>query len=62
MPGTDIPVVGPAELAAARPASVLLLVADLMAEARDAYPEVEANGGRWVDIDSLGSGRPRHDA
>ena len=62
MPGTDIPVVGPAQLATARPASVLLLVADLMAEARDAYPEVEADGGRWVDVDSLGSGRPQYDS
>jgi hypothetical protein len=56
MPGTDIPVVGPAQLAAARPARVLLFVADLMAEARGAYPEVEAAGGQWVDVDSLGSG------
>jgi hypothetical protein len=55
MPGTDIPVVAPAELAAQRPDAVLLFVPDLMAEVRSAFPEVEAAGGRWVDIQSLGS-------
>jgi C-methyltransferase C-terminal domain/Putative zinc binding domain/Methyltransferase domain len=48
MPGTDIPVVGPAELGARRPHSVLLFLPDLRAEVRAAYPEVEAAGGRWV--------------
>jgi hypothetical protein len=48
MPGTDIPVVSPAELAARRPDSVLLFLPDLRAEVRAAYPEVEAAGGRWV--------------
>ena len=56
MPGTDIPVVGPAELAASRPDAVLLFVPDLMAEVRSAYPEVEAAGGRWVDVEAHGSG------
>jgi hypothetical protein len=55
MPGTDIPVVGPAHLAERRPDAVLVLVADLMAEVRRAFPEVEAAGGRWVAVDTLGS-------
>ena len=55
MPGTDIPVVGPAQLAARRPDAVLLFVPDLLAEVRAAFPEVEAAGGRWVDADTLGS-------
>ena len=38
MPGTDIPVAGPAVLAERKPAAVLLFVPDLMAEVRDAYP------------------------
>ncbi|MGN6679699.1 MAG: class I SAM-dependent methyltransferase [Streptosporangiaceae bacterium] len=54
MPGTDIPVVSPARLDSDRPDAVLLFVADLRAEVRLAFPEVEA-GGRWVDADSLGS-------
>src|SRR5262245_2546760 len=55
MPGTDIPVAAPAELAAGRPGAVLLFVPDLLAEVRDAFPEVETAGGRWVDVESLGS-------
>jgi len=55
MPGTDIPVAAPAELAARRPGAVLLFVPDLLAEVRDAFPEVETAGGRWVDVESLGS-------
>ena len=55
MPGTDIPVVHPAQLAACQPDAVLLFLADLLAEVRAAFPEVEAAGGRWVDADSLGS-------
>jgi C-methyltransferase C-terminal domain/Putative zinc binding domain len=55
MPGTDIPVVGPAELAARKPDAVLLFLADLRAEVSAAYPEVEAAGGRWVDADALSS-------
>jgi len=55
MPGTDIPIVGPAELLARRPDTVLLLVPDLLAEARAAFPEVEAAGGRWaVDSEMTG--------
>jgi len=55
MPGTDIPVVSPAELAARAPDAVLLFLADLRAEVSAAYPEVEAAGGRWVDADALSS-------
>jgi hypothetical protein len=56
MPGTDIPVAGQARLAEGRPDAVLLFVPDLLAEVRDAYPEVETAGGRWVDAETLGSG------
>jgi hypothetical protein len=55
MPGTDIPVVSPAELTARKPDAVLLFLADLRAEVSAAYPEVEAAGGRWVDADALSS-------
>ena len=55
MPGTDIPVAGPALLAASRPDSVLLFVPDLLAEVRAAFPEVETAGGRWMDAAALGS-------
>jgi hypothetical protein len=55
MPGTDIPVAGPAELALRRPDAVLLFVPDLMTEVRSTFPEVEAAGGSWVDVQTLGS-------
>ena len=55
MPGTDIPVAAPAQLAACRPDAVLLFVPDLLAEVREAFPEIEAAGGRWVDVETLGS-------
>jgi len=55
MPGTDIPVAAPAELAVQRPDVMLLFVPDLLAEVRGAFPEVEAAEGRWVDVQSLGS-------
>jgi C-methyltransferase-like protein len=55
MPGTDIPVVEPAQLAARRPDAVLLFLTDLLKEVRAAYPEVEGSGGRWVDAETLGS-------
>src|SRR5215472_7180751 len=54
MPGTDIPIVSPAELAARRPDSVLLMLSDLQAEVRAAFPEVERGGGRWVDAETIG--------
>ena len=56
MPGTDIPVAAPGRLAAGKPDAVLLFVPDLLAEVRDAYPEVEAAGGWWVDAETFGSG------
>lgn len=55
MPGTDIPIVGPAELAARRPDSVLLFVADLLPEVRMTFPDIEAAGGRWIDAEAHGS-------
>jgi hypothetical protein len=53
MPGTDIPVVSPVQIGAAPPDSVLLFVSDLRAEVMAAFPEVEAAGGMWVDVDSV---------
>ncbi|HEX6419766.1 MAG TPA: class I SAM-dependent methyltransferase [Acidimicrobiales bacterium] len=54
MPATDIPVVAPGELIAARPDVVALFLPDLLQELRGAYPEVEAAGGQWIDVDALG--------
>jgi C-methyltransferase C-terminal domain/Putative zinc binding domain/Methyltransferase domain len=53
MPATDIPVVPPADLLATRPDAVALFLPDLLSEMRSAMPEIEAAGGRWVDVDSL---------
>lgn len=53
MPGTDIPVIAPAALVAARPESVLLFLPDLLPEVRRALPEIEAAGGRWVNADDI---------
>lgn len=50
MPGTDIPVVAPDHLACRRPDAVLLFLADLRDEVRAAFPDVEASGGQWVDV------------
>ena len=54
MPATDIPVVAPGELVAARPDAVALFLPDLLPEMRATLPEVEAAGGRWVDVETLG--------
>jgi C-methyltransferase C-terminal domain/Putative zinc binding domain len=54
MPATDIPVVAPSELVAARPDAVALFLPDLLPEMRVTLPEVEAAGGRWVDVEALG--------
>ena len=62
MPGTDIPVAAPAELAERCPAAVLLFVPDLLSEVRSAYPEVEQAGGRWIDVETLGSRSLQQDA
>jgi hypothetical protein len=53
MPGTNIPVVSPSELAARKLDAVLLFLADLRAEVRATYPGVEDHGGQWVDADGL---------
>ena len=42
MPGTDIPIIAPDALVAARPDVVLLFVSDLAAEVRAALPQIEA--------------------
>lgn len=55
MPGTDIPVVAPSQLAGYQPAAVALFLADLLPEVRAAFPEVEAAGGHWVDVEGLGA-------
>ncbi len=51
MPRNRIPIVSPADLIASYPDRVLLFVPDLLPEVRAAYPEIEANGGRWVVMD-----------
>jgi SAM-dependent methyltransferase len=53
MPGTDVPIVSPAELAALRPDRVVLFLAELADEVRAALPEIEAAGGRWVVLDPV---------
>ncbi|MDH6196244.1 hypothetical protein M2272_002887 [Mycobacterium frederiksbergense] len=55
MPGTDIPIISPAELVSARPDHVLLLLPDLSDEVRAQLPEIEENGGEWVNIESITS-------
>jgi hypothetical protein len=51
MPGTDIPIISPAELVAAQPDSVLLTLRDLLPEVRAGFPELD---GRWVLDDPAG--------
>ncbi len=53
IPGTDIPIIGPAKLLSDRPDAVLLFVPDLLPEVRHTYPEVERAGGEWVNADVL---------
>ncbi|MGH3400413.1 MAG: class I SAM-dependent methyltransferase [Streptosporangiaceae bacterium] len=50
IPGTDIPIVSPAELTRRQPVQVLLFVDDLLSEVRRAFPEVEETGGQWVTV------------
>jgi len=59
MPGTDIPVVSPAQLAGYRPSAVALFLANLLPEVCAAYPEAEAAGGRWVTVELLSSAAAR---
>ncbi|WP_219418814.1 class I SAM-dependent methyltransferase [Pseudonocardia nigra] len=51
MPGTDIPIVSPAELVGRAPDRVLLFLPELATEVREALPRVERSGGRWVVLD-----------
>ncbi|WP_308283524.1 hypothetical protein [Pseudonocardia nigra] len=44
-----MPIISPTELAAAEPDVVLTFVSDLIEEARASLPEVEAQGGQWID-------------
>jgi hypothetical protein len=60
MPGSRIPVISPREMVERQPDAVLLFVADLMAEVRTAYPEIEAANGRWVVADELGTASASH--
>ena len=53
MPGTDVPIVSPADMVQARPQQVLLLLPDLMTEVRTGIPEIETGGGAWVDVTTL---------
>ena len=53
MPGTDIPIVSPGMLSSCGPHEVLLFVPDLLEEVRRSYPEVEGEGGSWVDAEAL---------
>jgi C-methyltransferase C-terminal domain/Putative zinc binding domain len=55
MPGTNIPIISPAQLSDGLPAAMVLFLPDLLAEVRASYPEVEATGGRWVDEERLDS-------
>ncbi|WP_067860757.1 class I SAM-dependent methyltransferase [Nocardia shimofusensis] len=48
MPGTDIPIISPEHLVAARPDRVLLTVPDLLAEVAERYPQLD---GRWFGVD-----------
>ena len=62
MPGTDISVIDPDRLVAEQPDEVLLLLPDLMAEVRKAMPEIEAAGGIWVDVETIGTMSDTEDA
>jgi hypothetical protein len=53
MPGGRIPIVSPNDLVARRPDKVLLFVPDLLDEVRQALPEIERYGGRWVVLDPM---------
>lgn len=51
MPGTDVPIIAPADLVAARPDRVLLTLSDLLPELRAQFPELD---GTWkLDADFM---------
>ncbi|WP_405163593.1 methyltransferase C-terminal domain-containing protein [Nocardia sp. NBC_01499] len=52
MPGTDVPIISPDELVAARPDLVLLTLPDLLPEVRARYPELD---GCWIVDDPADS-------
>lgn len=52
MPGTDVPIIAPGELVAARPDLVLLTLPDLLPEVRARYPELD---GCWIVDDPADS-------
>jgi len=54
MPGTRIPVITPAELVERSPDVVLVLLPELLPEARAGLPGIERAGGRWVEVGTLG--------
>ncbi|MET8873487.1 methyltransferase domain-containing protein [Nocardia sp. NPDC004604] len=56
MPGTDIPIISPAELVRAQPDFVLLALRDLLPEVRARFPELD---GRWVLDDPAGPSEGR---
>lgn len=53
LPGSEIPIISPDELVAAKPDTVVLFVPDLLPEVRKAMPQIEANGGRWVVAEEM---------
>lgn len=54
MPGTDVPIISPEELVAARPDRVVLTLADLLPEVERRYPTLS---GRWM-VDAAGAWTP----
>ncbi|WP_280399268.1 class I SAM-dependent methyltransferase [Nocardia carnea] len=56
MPGTDVPIIAPADLLAARPDRVLLTVPDLYGEVTERFPDL---AGRWLVDDPAGYARER---
>lgn len=55
MPGTDVPIIAPAELVAADPDCVLLTLPDLFDEVSAAYPQL---AGRWISDDRFMTDEP----
>lgn len=71
MPGTDVPIVSPDELADLAPDRVVIFLPELAEEMRDRLPGIEDAGGRWVVLTPgphevpprsplAGAGRPPH--